>query len=535
MRRTRRRGPSTFTAGVIALVVIAAACYLGFTKSIPFRSHYEVSAVFKSANNIKPNSPVRIAGVEVGRVKEVKHASRGSSESEVKMRLRKSGLPLHKDATFKIRPRIFLEGNFFVDVSPGTPSAPEVDDDHLFPVNQTATPVQLDQILAALQSDTREDLKTLLEEYASALRGSGARGFNRSIRYWKPAYRDTALVSQAFLGEKEGDLSGYIKSAGATAEALDRNRSQLKNLITDFNTTANAFAREDQNLMAAVRELPRTLRAAQPALGALNASFPNLRAFAKDLRPGVRSSGPAIDASRPLVAQLRALVSQPEARGLVADLRPTVASLTQLSEKSIPFQRQGRLLASCQNEVTIPWGQDKVGDKAFPANSPVHQEFAKVLPGLAGESRSGDANGQWFRVLASGGTNLIDFGQGRFGTSALPLAGANPPKPPTRPPLRADVACETQERPDLNSEAAAPPRQRRIDTNDPAYKERLALAKGRTVRWLERQLKTEGLDDEMKVAENDATEALLDRVAADAGKTQVEQLDQVRETLKVGR
>ncbi len=535
MRRVRRRGPSSFAAGVIALVVIAIACYLGFTKSIPFRSHYEVSAVFKSANNIKPNSPVRIAGVEIGRVKEVRHASKGSSEATVKMRIRKSGLPLHKDATFKIRPRIFLEGNFFVDVSPGTPSAPGVDDDHVFPVNQTDTPVQLDQILTALQSDTREDLKTLLDEYASALRGSGARGFNRSIRYWKPAYRDSALVSQAFLGEKEGDLAGYITSAGATAEALDRNRSQLKNLITDFNRTANAFAREDENLTAAVRELPRTLRAAQPALASLNASFPNLRAFAADLRPGVRSSLPAIAASRPLVAQLRALVSEPELKGLTADLRPTVPALTRLTESSIPFQREGRQLASCQNEVTIPWGNDNVGDKAFPANSPVHQEFAKVLPGLAGESRSGDANGQWFRVLTASGTNLIDFGNGRFGTSALPIRGANPPKPPTRPPLRKDVACETQQRPDLNSEPTAPPQQRRIDTSDPAYQERLGLAKRRAIRWREGQLEREGLDDEMKVAENDATEALLDRIAADGGKQQVQQLEQVRKTLRVGR
>ena len=532
MRRVRRRGPSYLTTGVIALVVIATACYLGFTKSIPFRSHYEVSAVFKSANNIKPNSPVRIAGVEVGRVKVVDHAMDGGSEATVKMRIRKQGLPLHKDATFKIRPRIFLEGNFFVDVSPGTPSAPAVDDEHVFPVNQTATPVQLDQILTALQSDTREDLKTLLEEYASALKGSGARGFNRSIRYWKPAYRDSALVAQAFLGEKEGDLVGYIRSAGATAEALDRNGEQLKDLITDFNTTANAFAREDQNLMSAVRELPRTLRAAQPALASLNASFPNLRAFARDLRPGVRSSLPAIAASRPLVAQLRALVSKPELRGLVADLRPTVPALTQLTERSVPFQKEGRRLASCQNEVTLPWGNDKVGDPAFPANSPVHQEFAKVLPGLAGESRSGDANGQWFRVLTSGGTNLIDFGQGRFGTSALPLKGANPPKPPARPPLRKDVPCEDQERPDLASVAAAPPSQRRIDTSDPVYRKRLELAKGRTVRWLERQLDREGLDDDMKVTDQDATEAMLDRVAASAGKTQVEQLDQVRETLR---
>ena len=535
MRRTRRRGPSYFTVGLIALVVVVVGCYLGFTKSIPFRPHYEVSAVFQTTNNIRLNSPVRIAGVNVGTVTKIDEAAHGGEGATVTMRLNKTGLPLHKDATFKIRPRIFLEGNFFVDVSPGTPTAPVVDDDHTFPVNQTATPVQLDEILTALQSDTRDDLRTLLREYASALSGEGARGYNRSIKYWKPAYRDSAIVASALLGEHDGDLAGYIKSAGATSAALDRNRTQLKSLITDFNATARAFASEDSNLQAAVRELPRTLRAAQPALGALNASFPSLRGFARDLRPGVRSSLPAIAASRPLVAQLRALVSEPELKGLTRDLRPTVAGLTQLSRASVPMQRQGRRVASCQNEVVIPWGNDKVADPVFPANSPVYQEFGKVLPGLAGESRSGDANGQWFRILLSGGTNLIQLSPGKFATSALPIKGANPPRPPKRPPLDAGAPCENQQRPDLRSQPTSPPPQRRIDTSDPKYQARLALAKSRAISWLRDEIKAEGLDTQLTVTTKDATEALLDRVAASAGETHVEQLQHTRDVLRRGK
>ena len=44
------------------------------------------------------------------------------------MQIHDNGLPLHTDATAKIRPRIFLEGNFFVDLKPGSPSAPKLDD-----------------------------------------------------------------------------------------------------------------------------------------------------------------------------------------------------------------------------------------------------------------------------------------------------------------------------------------------------------------------------------------------------------------------
>jgi phospholipid/cholesterol/gamma-HCH transport system substrate-binding protein len=510
--RRRAKGMSTFTIGVIALVVTLIAVYLGFTKSIPFRSHYEVKVAFKSANNLRPASPVRIAGVEVGKVTKVERDSKGAEGALVTMEIQDMGRPLHRDASFKIRPRIFLEGNFFVDVTPGT-SGKEVPKNHVFPVNQTATPVQFDEVLTALQTDTREDLKMLLREYAAGLKGRGAKGFNRSIKHWKPAYRDTAIVSEAMLGEREHDLSGYIDRGGVVAAALDRNRGQLKALITNFRRTSGAFARENENLEAAIAELPRTLRAAQPALAALNASFPGLRGFARDLRPGVRSSGPTIDVSMPLLRQLRGLVSKQELRGLAADLRPTVPALARFTRQGVPLNQQIRQSASCQTDVILPWTHDKLEDDKFPATGPVYTELPKPFPGLAGESRSGDANGQWFRILAAGGTNLVQFSPGVFGTTALPLLGVNPPKPKARPPLHNDVPCETQQPPDLRSKAGDPPQQRRIDVNDPLFKARWAKVREFGIDLMRKSLEQEGLGDTFKVLDEDVTKGTIEQLA----------------------
>jgi len=509
-------GMSNFTVGVIALVLTIVGVYLGFTKSIPFRSHYEVKAAFKSANNLRNGSPVRIAGVEVGKVTKVERAHKGDNGAVVTMRIQDKGRPLHEDAQFKIRPRIFLEGNFVVDVTPGTASK-EVADNHTFPVNQTDTPVQLDEILTSLQTDTREDLKTLLREYSAGLEGKGGKGFNRSIPYWKSAYRDTAMVSEAMLGEKEHDLSGYIDHAGIVAGALDRNRGQLKALITNFRQKAGAFARENESLETAIAELPRTLRVAQPALDALNSSFPGLRGLARDLRPGVESAGPTIDVALPLLTQLRGLVSKSELRGLTADLRPTIPSLASFTNESVPLSRQVRESASCQNEVILPWSKDKLVDDKFPSTGPVYTELPKPFPGLAGESRSGDANGQWFRVLAAGGTNLVQFAPGVFGTTALPLLGVNPPKPKGRPPLRNDVPCENQATPDLRSKPGAPPEQHQVDTNAPAFKERWSKVRSFGIDLMRQSLEREGLADKLKVVDKDITRADI-RNLAKAGK-----------------
>ena len=513
MKRSRKIKPrSNVGVALITLAVLLPLLYMGFTKSIPFKPKYEIKAVFTSGNNLKKGSPVRIAGVEVGRVESVERTSKGEQAVTVTMTIGKAGRPIHEDARAKIRPRIFLEGNFFVDLQPGTPGTSEIKDNGTIPINQTAVPVQFDQLLTSLQSDTRDDLKTLLKEYGNGLDKGGAEAFNRSIPYWKGAYRDSAIVSEASLGKLPHDLSNYIKSAGATAAALDRNPEQLKSLITDFNTTANAFAVEQGNLKAAIAELPVTLHAAMPALASLNASFPPLRQFAVDLRPGVQSSGPALDASIPLVRQLRGLVSQNELRGLAADLRPTVPALARLSRETVPLANQNRLLASCQNEVVIPWSHDKVGDKQFPADGPVYTEMPKAFPGLAGESRSGDANGQWFRVLASGGTNLVTLAPGMFGTTTNPILGSNPPKSP-RPILDETKACETQQAPDLGSNPGNPPEQHQVDTSSKAFQDRYNLAKGRAIDWLKGQLKAEGLDKKLSVSDKDATKSLIDQVA----------------------
>jgi virulence factor Mce-like protein len=482
----RRR--SSFAVGAVALAVIALGTYLGFTKQVPFRKHFEVEAFFRSANGIRPGSPVRIAGVNVGKVTGVRAAA--GQLTAVTLRVDDRGLPLHSDARMKIRPRIFLEGNFFVEVEPGTPQAAVLDDGDRVPVAQTSTPVQLDQVLTSLQSDTRGRLADLLRAYGRGLSRGGARGYNRSLRHWAPAYSSAAAVNQALLGERPHDLSTYVAEAGTVAEALDRQPEQLKSLIADLDTTAAALARRQDALEQTVAELPRTLRAAQPALARLNASFPPLRRLVGDLRPAVRSSGPALDALQPFLVQARGLVSRPELRGLVADLRPAVPALARLNARSIPLLARVREAASCQNEVILPWSRLTLPDAQFPAQGKVFQEAAKFLTGLAGESRSGDANGQWFSALGANGTFTYALGEG-FGQTTFPLLGTQPP-PSERPPNNKHAPCELQAVPDLRVNAAPPPERIHTDGDTPRAQARYRLAYARVTEWLRRALLREG-------------------------------------------
>ena len=494
MRRNQKKGLSLATIGLIVLAVTVVGTYLAFTKEIPFRSYYEVDAVVKTANQLKAGTFVRIAGVNVGEVVKVERIGGGEPAARIRMRLTDKARPIHKDARLKIRPRIFFEGNFFVDLSPGSPSAPELDDGETIPIENTSGPVQFDQVLGTLQADTRKDLKTLLAELRKGLDDGGAEAINRTIPNWEGAYKGSAIVNEATLGLREHDLSGYLAGAAKVSEGLDRNASQLQSLITDLRITAGAFAERDGELERALGELPVTLRVGQPALDAVNRALPPLRRFVADLRPGVRNSAATLDAQIPFVRQLRGLVSKAELRGLAADLRPTVPSLARLNKATVPLLREVRAASSCQNEVILPWTRDTVPDPDFPATGKVYEEQPKALVGLTGESRSFDANGQWFRVALNAGQFATPLDSNRFLLTDKPILGANPPRPESRPPLRPDVPCETQVQPDLRTQQAAPPQQsfKVRDVTDPAAVEREARARAAATDRLRDSLRGQG-------------------------------------------
>jgi phospholipid/cholesterol/gamma-HCH transport system substrate-binding protein len=478
MARVRRReGRSPFTVGLIALVVTGILVFLGFTKDIPFTRGYEVNAVFQSANGLRPDSPVRIAGVEVGKVKKVE-GQEGTNNAVVTMEIDDNGRPLHQDATLKIRPRIFLEGNFFVDLQPGSPGAPELDDGATITVTQTSTPVQLDQVLSALQSDSRQDLQEVLEGLGTGLTSEpnaaddrdadpSARG-ETAAESWNDAYDDAgpaaraqAQVNEALLGtEPERDLARLVEGAGRTAAGLVRNETQLKDLITNFNVTMAALASESGNLSASIAELPATLENANAAFASLNAAFPPTRAFAREILPGVRETPATIDAAFPWIDQATALMSPAELQGLASDLSPTARSLGQLTGDAIELLPQTDLASKCARDVLLPTGDVVIRDE-FQTGRENYKDFFYAMVGLAGEGQNFDGNGGYVRFQTGGGSQAVSLGPGsagaqpQFGDLPTPPLGNRPAYPGKLPPYVNNQPCYRQKLPDLNGPAAA--------------------------------------------------------------------------------
>ena len=471
--------------GLIMVFVLVVASYLAFTRNVPWGGGTEVQAVFRSAQNLRPNSPVRIAGVEVGKVTKVEPLDPDSDDADgatgsvqtgavVTMELDDDGLPLKEDAHFTLKPRLFLEGNLFVDLQPGSPASPTVDtEDYTFPPSQTANTVQLDQVLTgSLQADARRDLQTFLDQFGTALVDANGAQSLRTLNKVSPgAFRYTSEVNQALLGENPHDLSSLIVNLDRVVRGLNADGPALQDLITNLRVFTGSFAQQSVPLEAAIQELPNTIEAGNTAFASLNASFPATRAFAREILPGVETAPATLDAATPLLRQLKLLARPQELRGLVSDLRPTVPKLAKLTRKTIPFLQQTRALSSCFNNVVIPWANDRVTggsayDTSHPSQGRVFEETGYGLAGISGESRSGDANGQYIRVIAGGGTNTVVVndqstgGTPLAGLTPFPIDGAMPALDSSaKTPFKPDAPCENQDPPNLAANPGPPPTQ----------------------------------------------------------------------------
>jgi phospholipid/cholesterol/gamma-HCH transport system substrate-binding protein len=469
----KRSNPLRF--GVVVIVITAIVVYFGFTKHIPFTHGYRLNAVFPSALNISPKSPVRVAGVPVGTVKSVK---RRGSTGVVTMEISNAGLPIHSDATLKIRPRIFLEGNWFVELQPGTPSAPTLSSGSTIPITQTSDPVQLDQVLDALNTDTRANLQTFLIEYGKALtakptpeqdaqQNPAVRGLNAAQALKQayvdspPALRGGAIVNQALVGAERHDLSNLIAATNRFSSALNVHEQQLGELIGNFNTFLGAFAAQSNSLRATVAELPGTFQNASRALRGFNAAAPSIRAFSLDLVPGIQQLPSTIAASVPWIEQVKASLAPTELGGVARGLHEAAPTISSLVTAQPPFFRQSDQLAKCFTNVVFPSGNTRLQDGPNTSGVEDYKEFWYAMAGLAGVGQSFDGNGPTTRFMVETGSQTLrsapvgtvganGHGLRLLARTSQPPLGTKPAFPATEPPYKPLVPCYTQKVQDFN-------------------------------------------------------------------------------------
>jgi phospholipid/cholesterol/gamma-HCH transport system substrate-binding protein len=115
-------------AGALCAMALLGGCDFGGHEPLQpgGAAGYQLEVVFPSLpRGVTRGAPVRIAGVDVGRITAVRRTGSGAV---IATTLEARALPVHRDAEVRLRPRLFREGQWFMDLQPGTPGSPELPD-----------------------------------------------------------------------------------------------------------------------------------------------------------------------------------------------------------------------------------------------------------------------------------------------------------------------------------------------------------------------------------------------------------------------
>lgn len=321
-------------AAIVVLFLVAAlvaSFILGKQRlHMPWSDFYEVNAEMTTAQAVTPGQgqTVDIAGVEVGEISSVKLQD---GKAIVGLRIQKKYEPIYNDASILLRPKTGLK-DMVAELTPGTPQAGKLPDGGTIPISQTLPDVNLDEVLSALDADTRDYLRMLLADGGRALDHNG-RNLAQTLRRIEPTAKYARQVNEE-LAKRRANIKRVVHNFSLLTDELGKRDDQVAGFVQNSNAVFAALAHEDAALRETLRQLPSTLTVTKTTLGKTERLANELGPTLQALRPGARALGPTLVATRPFLRQSTPVIRdqlRPFARAAlptVKELRPAMRDLS---------------------------------------------------------------------------------------------------------------------------------------------------------------------------------------------------------------
>jgi len=316
--------------GTIALAVIVGTYILGNQRFylpnwVPLigSDFVEYEAEFTTAQAVTPGQgqTVNVAGVPIGEISGVRLEN---GRAVVTMKIRRKYARIYKDAHALLRPKTGLN-DMIIELTPGTPKAGEINGtEQRIPIGQTLPNVNLDQVLSALDGDTRNYLRMLVQGGGQGLKGQGEE-LSATLRRFDPTVRDLKRITDG-LTERRRLVRRSISNFRKLTEAVAEKDNQLASLVDAANAAFRAFADQDRRLREALRLLPDTLEETNKALAKADKLATELGPAARKLRPGARALAGTQRQVRPFLEKTTPVIEK-ELRPVARDILPTVRVL----------------------------------------------------------------------------------------------------------------------------------------------------------------------------------------------------------------
>jgi phospholipid/cholesterol/gamma-HCH transport system substrate-binding protein len=308
MRTAIRKHLADFLA-VVAVFVLGSgvAAWILSNQRLRFplieEKPFVIEIELQNAQAVQPGQgqTIRSAGVEIGQIGEVT-LEEGVAVVEMELEPRYEGY-VRDDATALLRSKTGLK-DMFVEVDPGDGKPLEEGD--RIPVANTAPDIDPDEVLAALDADTRDYLKLLVTGAGKGLEGHGD-DLRETFRRFAPLHRDLDRVTEA-IAERRHNLRRLIHNYGLLVEELGGKDEDLTRLVRASNAVFDSFAAEESNVSAFVSKLPGALRQTRLTLAKVDRLGQRLGPALESLRPPFRKLDEANRAVVPFVEEATPII-----------------------------------------------------------------------------------------------------------------------------------------------------------------------------------------------------------------------------------
>jgi phospholipid/cholesterol/gamma-HCH transport system substrate-binding protein len=320
-----KQAPST--SRILTMLAFAFSClgllvflWISFGGATPFAPEgYRINAEFNQAPLLATQADVRISGVNVGKVVSVGLDPRtGLTRAVLAIDTRFAPRPADTRAILRAKT---LLGETYIELSPGSRTAPKLADGATIPQTQISSTVQLDQVLSTFDPQTRHAFEVWQQSEGVALTGRGE-NFNAALYELYPFAVNVDRVL-AVLRQDSASTSTFLRDTGVVFSALSASPSQLQGFIRNANATFAATAAQSAALAATVKAFPAYLIQTRATVNRTARFAQTTKPLIDEFRPAAVQLSPALQGTVALA---------PELRDLMVDLGP----LTPAAQAGVP-------------------------------------------------------------------------------------------------------------------------------------------------------------------------------------------------------
>jgi phospholipid/cholesterol/gamma-HCH transport system substrate-binding protein len=245
--------------------------------TLPWSHPYKVTATFRDGAGILANNEVLMNGTKIGRIQTVS-ADKGQAKVEMVIE-NGNGLPIYNNSSAMVRIKNLL-GETYVEINRGKPDSGSMPDGGSIPVDRTLTPVQIDEVLAVLDPQSRQRLQLLINGAGDALAGQGS-NLNDQAHIVNSLF--TSLNGPAAeLKIRQGQLEDIVLELQRFYDMLAKQRDTVRQ---EFGTWAQVMAQEAAQESAIKGTVVQADTLLQHLDTLVSGEVPNIRALFDNL-PG---------------------------------------------------------------------------------------------------------------------------------------------------------------------------------------------------------------------------------------------------------